>query len=139
VQVLASFWVHIPPLKTLAGMNKRVAEFKKKGVTGYRSVVEPGKWQFAISLGNYLTEDEARKRLAKLLELGVTQAAIGSREGTATRTAFVVRDASEQVSAKLLELRTSFPTTEIKTVECPSDAPLPVSDVPVRPDARPAR
>jgi hypothetical protein len=137
IQIEANFWVHIPPQKNRAEVSKRIAELKKKGVTGYQSILEAGIWHFAISLGAYPTEESARKRLDTLHTLGIDQAVVATREGTATRSAFVVRDPSEQVSAKLLELRTGFPTTEIKTVECPVEAPVErnVTDAPARPAA----
>ncbi len=140
VQVSANFWVHIPPQKNRAEMNQRVAEIRKKGVTGFQAISEAGAARFAISLGAYPSEQTARQRLEALHSQGVSQALIGTREGNVSRSAFLVRDPSEQVSSKLLSLRSEFPATEIKTVECPPEAPVAqVIDAPARPLASPPR
>jgi hypothetical protein len=144
VSVSANYWVHIPPHKNRAELTKRIAELKKKGVTGYQTVMETGTWHFAVGLGAFPTEEGARKRLEAVREKGLTSAVIGNREGTVIRSAFLVRDPSEQVSARLLELRAQFPSTEIKTVECPvteatAEHPPAVTDAPTRPAPSPPR
>jgi hypothetical protein len=78
VEVIANYWVFIPPLANKAAVDQRIAELKTQGV---RDVVpvELGPQRLAISLGVFRTEDAARARLEALKAQGVKTAQVGSR------------------------------------------------------------
>ena len=116
------YWIYIPPLRTKAEAEKKIAELNKLGVEGYFLVQESGQWYNAISLGVFKTEDAAKAFLAKLQEKGVKSAKIGARAGQVKQTVFVVRDPGDAVTAKLVELKQEFAGSEVKAVECGAPA-----------------
>jgi hypothetical protein len=119
VQVLVGFWVYIPPLKTRAEVDHKIAELQKRGVQEYYAVDAPGPMKNAVSLGIFKTEDAASKFLDSLQQKGVRSARVGSREHRVTQTAFLVREPDVASTAKLAELRVQFPGSELKGVDCP--------------------
>ncbi len=119
VQVLVGFWVYIPPLKTKAEVDRKIAELQKRGVQEYYAVEALGPMKNAISLGIFKTEDAANKFLESLQQKGVRSARVGSREHRVTQTEFLVREPDVALTAKLAELRVQFPGSELKAVDCP--------------------
>jgi hypothetical protein len=120
VQVLVGYWVYIPPLKTKAEADRKIAELKSLGVPEYYAVEGPSTMRNAISLGIFKTEEAANNYLASLLQKGVRSARVGSRDHRVNQTAFQVREPDVALTAKLAELRLQFPGSELKAVECPS-------------------
>lgn len=76
----ASFWVHIPPLKTKRDAENKAGELKNLGVKEYFIVQESGANQLAISLGLFSSSDAATAALAALREKGVRSARIAERQ-----------------------------------------------------------
>ena len=54
-----SYWVYIPPLKTKAEAEKKVAEVRAFGISDTSVVLDNDQWQFAVSLGAFKTERRA--------------------------------------------------------------------------------
>jgi hypothetical protein len=75
--------------------------------------------QFAISLGIFRSEDAAGNYLDWLRQKGVRSARVGNREHHLTLTAVRVRDPDAQAAARLAELHTQFPGSELKALDCP--------------------
>jgi hypothetical protein len=119
VQVLAGYWVYIPPLKSRAEVERKIAELERLGVKDYYAVEAPASLKNAVSLGIFKTEEAASGYLDGLQRKGVRSARVGGREHRVTQTAFVVREPDVTLTAKLAELRLQFPGSELKAVDCP--------------------
>jgi hypothetical protein len=119
VSVSTSYWIYIPPLKSKPDMDRKTTELKARGVTDYSPILEAGRWRYAISLGVFRNEDGAKKHLALLRGKGVRSAQIGEREQRVTQTAFLVRDPTEAQSAQLVNLKTEYPGSDLRAVDCP--------------------
>ena len=118
-QVVAAYWVYIPPLKSKAEAQRKIAELEKLGVKDYYAVEAPAALRNAVSLGIFKSEEAATSYLDGLQRKGVRSARVGSREHRVTQTTFVVREPDVALTAKLAELRQQFPGTELKAVDCP--------------------
>jgi hypothetical protein len=116
VEVLASYWLFLPPVPTRAAADKRVDELKAQGIRD-ASVIDSGPQRLAISLGAFGTEDAAQARLAVLQSQGVN-AKVGARTQSVQQTALVVRDPPAAVVVRLKELQSVFPGTEVKIGTC---------------------
>ena len=119
VGVPTSYWVYIPPLKSKADMDRKTIQLKDRGVADYVPILDDGRWRYAISLGFFRDEDGAKKRLALLRGKGVRSAQIGEREQRVSQTAFIVRDPTEAQSAQLVNLKSEYPGSELRAVDCP--------------------
>jgi SPOR domain len=117
VEVIANYWVFIPPLANKAAVDSRVAELKADGVKDIVPV-ELGPQRFAISLGVFRTEEAAQARLAALQTQGLKTAKVGSRAQSVQQTVLVVRDPPAQAMAKLKELQGDFQGSDIKVGSC---------------------
>lgn len=112
------YWVYIPPMKTHAQAEQKVAQLKARGVEDYFVIQEPGAWQNAISLGVFKTEDAAKKYLAKLQEQGVKSAVTGERTSKLKLTVFVLNFLERSQASQVAALRKDFPDSELKLVPC---------------------
>jgi len=119
VAVTTSYWTYIPPLRSKSELDRKAGELKERGVNDYAPILEAGRWRYAISLGVFRSEDGAKKHLAKLREKGVRSAQVGEREQRIIQAAFLVRDPSEEQSAKLAGLKAGFPGSDLRAVDCP--------------------
>ena len=119
VGVSTSYWVFIPPLKSKPELDRKTIQLKERGVTDYSPILEEGRWRYAISLGVFRDEDGAKKYLGLLRGKGVRSAQIGEREQRVTQTAFIVRNPTEAQSAQLMNLKTKYPGSELRAVDCP--------------------
>jgi hypothetical protein len=121
VEVVANYWVFIPPAANRTAADRRVDDLKARGVRDL-VIVDAGPQRFAISLGVFRTEEAAQARLAALEAQGVTTAKLGSRAQSITQTALVVRDPPAPAVTRLKELQGEFPATEIKIGTCDKPA-----------------
>lgn len=119
VQVVAGWWVYIPPLKSRAEVERRIAELAERGVNEYYAVESAGEMRNAISLGIFKSEEAANNYLQTLRSKGVRSAEVGRRDHRVTRTAFLVRNPDPAASARMAELATRFPGSELKAKDCP--------------------
>lgn len=119
VGISTSYWIYIPPLKSRADLDKKTMELKDRGVADYSPILETGRWRYAISLGVYRNEDGAKKQLELLRLRGVRSAQIGQREQRISQTAFLVRNPTEEESAQLVDLKTRYPGSDLRAVDCP--------------------
>src|SRR5437764_1357971 len=78
VEVIANYWVFIPPAANKPAADKRVEELKGQNIRDV-ALVESGPQRLAISFGAFRTEEGAQARLAQLQTIGVKTAKVGSR------------------------------------------------------------
>ncbi|OIR05828.1 hypothetical protein GALL_119540 [mine drainage metagenome] len=112
------YWVYIPPLKKHASVEKKIAQLKERGVKDYFVVQEKGKWQNAISLGVFGTQDAAEKYIAMLRTKDVRTAKVGERVSKLKYTVFVIKDLDSGTTDKLNALQKEFPDSELKLSAC---------------------
>ena len=117
VEVIANYWVAIPPTPNKASAERRVSELKDQGVKDL-FLVDSGPQRYAISLGVFRTEEAARSRLESLQAQGVRGARVESRAQSVQQTALVVRDPPAPAMARMKDLQGDFPGTELKVGTC---------------------
>lgn len=123
IEYTSGYWAYIPPPKTRAAADKKIAVLKKHGITDYFIVQEPGKWHNAISLGVFKTDEAARKFLDSLRAKGVTTAVTGERMSKLRFTAFKLKNIDTTVLQKITALKKEFAGSEVAPVACESVAP----------------
>lgn len=117
VEVIANYWVFIPPAANKAAADRKVDELKALGIRDL-AVVDGGAQRFAVSLGVFRTEEAAQARLEALQTQGVKAAKIGSRAQSVTQTVVVVRDPPAPAVARMKDLQPGFTGSEIKIGTC---------------------
>jgi SPOR domain len=117
VEIIANYWLFLPPSANKSTADRRVDELKTQGVKE-ASVVDAGPQHLAISLGAFRTEDEAQARLDALTKQGVKNAKLGQRVQAVQQTALVVRDPPAPAVVRLKELQAAFPGTDVKIGSC---------------------
>ena len=117
--VTAGYWVYIPPLRSQAAVERKLAELRELGINEYFPILDPGRWRYAISLGVFRSDEGATRYLAQLGKKGLRSATIGEREQRVSQTAFRISSPTEEESAKLEALKNEFPGSELRAVECP--------------------
>lgn len=118
IEHVSGYWVYIPPLNSRAEADKKVGQLKARGVVEYFVVKEEGKWQNAISLGIFKTEDAAQKFLGTLQAKGVISARVGERTSKLAYTVFELKNLDAEMADKVRALQEEFPGSELKTVAC---------------------
>ena len=117
VEIIANYWLFLPPAATKAAADKRADELKAQGVKE-ASVVDVGPQRLAISLGAFRNEDAAQARLAALQTQGIKNAKLGQRVQAVQQTALVIRDPPASSVVRLKELQSGFPGTDVKIGSC---------------------
>ncbi len=119
VTVATNYWIFIPPLRSKAEMERKTSELKERGVEEYAPILEAGRWRYAVALGVFRNEDGAKKYLATLRAKGVRSAQIGEREQKVAKSAFLLRDPTDEQALRVGNLKSGFPGTDVRAVECP--------------------
>ncbi len=118
VEHTRGYWVYIPPLKTRADAEIKVAQINALGVVEHFIVQEAGKWRNTVSLGIFKTEDAAQRFLESLKNKGVKSAVIGERMSKLMFTVFVLKNPDAGTTAKVVELQNEFAGSELKAAAC---------------------
>lgn len=118
VEYASGFWVYVPPIASKAVLNKKINEIKGMGVDDYFVMREAGKWNNAISLGVFKTEEAAKKFLVLLKKKGVRSAKVGLRQHKLKFTVFTFKHVDAELSLRLNTLQKEFSSSELKTVPC---------------------
>ncbi|MEQ1673712.1 MAG: SPOR domain-containing protein [Candidatus Nitrotoga sp.] len=113
-----SYWVHVPPLKSKATANQKVVRFKKAGVRDIYVVQDPGRWQYAISLGLFKTEEAAHRYHAELRRKGIQSAVVSELANNIKITTFILKNLDKESAAKVRKLHKDFFGSELKTIAC---------------------
>jgi hypothetical protein len=119
MMAVASWWVHVPPRRSLLQAENELARIRAAGVRDAYVVLEQGELRFALSLGLFRTEEAARRFADQMKSRGVSSAVVGRREQQIRLTAFYVREPSDADLGELEQLRAAFPGTSIRTSACP--------------------
>lgn len=82
---VSSWWVHVPSLGSKEAAERKAAEIRKLGVDDLFIVQDAGPAQFAISLGLYRNETQAKRLLESLREKGVRSAQVAGRGASVLR------------------------------------------------------
>ena len=117
VEFDSGYWVNTGPFPTRAAADTRIGDLKRQGVKDL-SVADAGKGQFAVSLGTFRSEAAAVAYVDELARLGVKLAKVQPRQQPITQTLVVVRDPQQPVVARLKDLQTQYPGSEIKITAC---------------------
>lgn len=112
------YWVYIPPLKKRSQVERKIAQLKERGVEDYFVVQEEGRWQNAISLGVFKSEEAAQKFLASLQAKDVRTAKIGERVSKLRYIVFVMKNLDAGIVGKLNAMQKEFPDSELKVSAC---------------------
>ena len=126
MMVPASWWVHVPPRRSLLQAENEVARLRAAGMRDAYVVLEQGDMRFAVALGVFRTEEAARRAADQIRSRGFGSVVVGRREQQIRLTAFYVREPSDADLGELERLRTAFPGTAVRTSACPEGASRPV-------------
>src|SRR5262249_5803286 len=85
VEVIANYWVFIPPAANRPAADRKLAELKTQGVKDLL-LIDSGPQRYAISLGVFRSEDRAQALLAELEGQGVKDAKLGPRAQSVQQT-----------------------------------------------------
>jgi hypothetical protein len=118
VEHTIGYWVYLPPLKTAAEVERKIAQIRALGLAEYFVVPDAGKWHNAISLGVFKTAEAAHKFLDGLMAKGVKSAKVGERMGKLSFTVFVLKNPDAALTAKMVLLQKDFPDSELKAAVC---------------------
>jgi hypothetical protein len=110
--------VYLPPFNSRAAAEQRLAEVRQLNVRTGRIVTDDPEWRHAIEFGRHRSEADARAQIKRLQEAGVRNVQLGQRGGD-ERTLLLLRDPSDALTAKMLDLRARFPASSLGAVECP--------------------
>ena len=121
VEAAMAYWTFIPPFATKAAAAKRLDELKAEGLAD-AFIVDGGAQRFAISLGAWLSEDAANVAQAMLTKRGITGVKVAPRQQTVVQTSLVVRDPQSSAVARIKELSTAYPGSELKVGSCDKPA-----------------
>jgi len=111
------WWVNTGPVPSRAAADKRAAELRLLAID-YLSVVDSGRGQFTVSLGMFRTEAAANARIEALATRGVAGTRVEPRQGGAAQTMLVVRDPPQPAVARMKELQSQYPGSDIKVGAC---------------------
>lgn len=123
VSDIDGYWVHMPPMKTKAEVDRKLGQLKALGVADIFVVQDAGPWRNAVSLGLFKSEDAANAELERLRQRGVRSAVVTRREKFLKQVSYFVREPSAAMIARITELQRDFPAVELKAVSCPAAQP----------------
>lgn len=118
VEHISGYWAYIPPPKTRAEIDRKIAVLKARGVADYFVVQESGKWHNAISLGVFKTSEAAHKFVDKLSAKGITTPVVGERKSKLKFTVFVLKNPDVAVIEKVAALYREFDGSELRSAVC---------------------
>jgi acyl CoA:acetate/3-ketoacid CoA transferase alpha subunit len=111
------YWVNMGPFATRPAAENRVAELRRQGLKDV-SIADASKGQFAISFGNFSTEAAAVAYTEELARIGINLAKVERRNQPVSQTLVVVRDPQQSVVARLRELASRYPGSDLRTTAC---------------------
>ena len=117
VEFDGGYWVTMGPFPNRGAAETRLGELRRQGAKDV-AVSDIGRGQFAVSFGTFRTEAAGVARADELATLGIKLAKVQPRGAAITQTFLVVRDPQQQVVARLKDLQTQYPGTEVKVGAC---------------------
>jgi hypothetical protein len=113
----ASYWVYIPPRKSLEEAKAKIGELKALGVQESFIVQEP-QWRYAVSLGVFKDEALANQHLENLRKRGVKSALKGPRNHDGGQSSLFLRNVSTTMAEEIARLKSDFSGSELKQTPC---------------------
>jgi hypothetical protein len=107
VEVVANYWLFLPPAANKSAADKRVDELKAQGIKK-RASSTPDRSASRSRWG--LSHQEAQARLSALEAQGVKNARVGQRVQSVQQTALVIRDPALRL--RLKDLQGGFPVVK---------------------------
>lgn len=117
VEVVANYWLYLPPAANKPAADKRIEELRAKGIRD-ASVVDSGPQRLAIALGAYRSAELAQAQANALQARGIANVKVGERVQSLQQTALVVRDPPAPVVVRLRELQGNFPGSDVRLGTC---------------------
>ncbi len=112
-----SYWVYIPPRKSLEEARAKISELKALGV-GKSFVVQEPQWHYAISLGVFKNEALANQYLEDLRKRGVNFAVKGPRNHDGGKSSLSLKNVSTTVAEEIARFKPDFSGSELKQTPC---------------------
>jgi len=117
VELDNAYSVSVAPFPNRSAADNRAGELRQQGVKDV-AVVDAGRGQFAISFGVFRTEQAAVAHANTLTKQGVKLVRVQTRQQALAQTLLVVRDPQQPAVARLKELQSQYPGTELKVGAC---------------------
>jgi len=117
VELENGYSVSISPFPNRNSADNRAGELRRQGMKDL-TVIDAGKGQFAVSFGAFRTEQAAQTQADELTRQGIKLVRVQARQQTLAQTLLVVRDPQQPAVARLKELQTQYPGTEIRVGSC---------------------
>jgi hypothetical protein len=114
-----AWWVHVPPLRSREEAERRAQAIEAGGVKDVQVVADGGRWRNAISLGIFKTEEAASAQLARMKAAGVRNATVVQRNDLLRLASLSILEPSPALVARVAELQSDFPGTELHAAACP--------------------
>lgn len=111
------YWVYLPPQKSMAAAEAKVAELHTLGIKD-SFIVQDQKMRYAISLGVFKDENLASTYLQKLRDIGIKNAVKADRDNGNTQTTYLIRNLSPTEVGKLNTLKSHFSGSELNPIDC---------------------
>lgn len=115
IDVIAAYWVYIPPFSRTRDTNREIRKLKKLGIDNFQ-VQEEGAWHNAISLAVLRDKLAAQILLAELKNKGIAKATIGERN--IKQIKFVIREPTVGVHAKMKIMAEKFVGSQLVATTC---------------------
>jgi hypothetical protein len=115
-----AWWVHVPPLRSREEAERRAREIEAAGMGEVQVVADGERWRNSISLGIFRNEEAANAHLARMREANVRNAALAQRNDLLRLSSVLIVEPPPALVARMAELRTGYPGTELRAVVCPS-------------------
>jgi hypothetical protein len=117
VEYDSGYWVNMGPFPSRSAADNRVGELRGQGVKEL-AIADAGKGQYAVSFGNFRTEQAAVAHAEELAKVGIRLARVQPRQQAIAQTLLVVRDPQQAAVARLKDLQAQYPGSEIKVTAC---------------------
>ncbi|WP_269533695.1 SPOR domain-containing protein [Chitinimonas sp. BJYL2] len=111
------YWVFIPQRPNLADAQKKADELKALGVEDFFVVNDGSRWNHAISLGLFSSEEAAKRRLDVIRGKGVRSAIVRERGDTQGKIV-QIRQVPASAKAALSKAATGFKGSSVTAVDC---------------------
>lgn len=111
------FWVYIPPRPSNEDAQKKAEEIKALGVDDFFVVNDGSRWNHAISLGLFSTQEAADRRLETIKQKGV-RTAVARERGEASGKTLLVRHVAKSAKADLSKAATGFKGSSVSETGC---------------------
>ncbi|MBY0577854.1 MAG: hypothetical protein K2P57_02280 [Burkholderiales bacterium] len=108
------YWAYIPPKKTKQEALDEIRMLNELGIKDHFLIQDSGKWQYAVSLGVFRTDEAAGKYVSILRGRGLKSALSGRRDSG--DILFLVSGVQASFAAEVKKL--DFPKAKLETADC---------------------